>query len=239
MDGLQITGLSHSYGARKALDDVSFSLMPGQFCGLLGPNGAGKSTLFSLLTGLLGAPEGSILLDGLDISKERGELLSRIGVVFQDPTLELDMSVVQNMRYFAALHGLSGEKAGARIRSLLERFGLSERQNEKARALSGGLRRRMEIARALIHRPTLLLLDEPTNGLDIRARGQLVNDMHEICREGMMVLWASHLVDEFREDDRIIILHEGTKRFEGSAVDFGPGQSLAQHYLSLTGGEAA
>ncbi len=166
MIGLEISHVSYSYGKSRALDDVSFSVRTGRFCALLGPNGAGKSTLFALLTRLLATRAGTIGVAGFDIAREPRAALARIGVVFQQPTLDLDMSVRRNLRYFAGLHGLSGRQAAVAIEAALTQLGMAERADEQVRALNGGHRRRMEIARALIHKPQILLLDEPTVGLD-------------------------------------------------------------------------
>ncbi|MGL4279893.1 MAG: ATP-binding cassette domain-containing protein, partial [Albidovulum sp.] len=165
-EGLAVSDLSYSYGQRRALEGVGFRVEPGRFCALLGPNGAGKSTLFSLLTRLFTTREGRIEVAGVDLSRAPRAALARIGVVFQQPTLDLDLTVRRNLLYFAALHGISGREAQSRSEAALERLGMAERADEKARALNGGHRRRMEIARALIHRPSVLLLDEPTVGLD-------------------------------------------------------------------------
>ncbi|MEP5091318.1 MAG: ATP-binding cassette domain-containing protein, partial [Paracoccaceae bacterium] len=167
---LDVHNITYRYGAKQALDSVSFSLPAGKFCALLGPNGAGKSTLFLLMTRLLVSPEGTIKVAGHDIAKEPREALAKIGVVFQQQTLDLDMTVMQNMRYFAALQGLPSARAARNIDAALDRLAMSERAHEKVRALNGGHRRRMEIARALVHEPKVLLLDEPTVGLDTRSR---------------------------------------------------------------------
>ncbi|HKK00729.1 MAG TPA: ATP-binding cassette domain-containing protein, partial [Desulfuromonadales bacterium] len=129
----------------------------------------------------------------------------------------LDLSVRQNMAYFAALHGLAGHRAGQRIDTCLTRLGLAARQTEKVRALNGGHRRRLEIARSLLHAPRFLLLDEPTVGLDVPARADLVAHVHALCREdGLTVLWATHLVDEVEADDDLVVLHEGSVRAQGA-----------------------
>src|SRR5210317_180201 len=170
MNGLDVSGVCFSFGSRRALDEVTFSIPEAQFCALLGPNGAGKSTLFNLLTRLLTTPTGEIAIAGYDLKKHPRLALSRLGIVFQQPTLDLDLTVRQNLRYFAALHGLSGARAAQRIDFCLDRLEMLERSGEKARSLNGGHRRRAEIARALLPEPDVLLLDEPTVGLDTAAR---------------------------------------------------------------------
>jgi ABC-2 type transport system ATP-binding protein len=216
---LSVQGLSFRYGPRTALDGVSFQVPAGRFTALLGPNGAGKSTLFSLLTRLLVSDEGVITINGSPLARQPRQALAALGVVFQEPTLDLDLTVIQNLRYFARLQGITPRQAEQRIEQELNRLALWERRGEKARALNGGHRRRVEIARALIHRPALLILDEPTVGLDPPTRRDLVAHVHQLCeKDGMAVLWATHLIDEVRpHQDRLIILHRGKVCAEGEA----------------------
>ncbi len=217
MPALDVSGLSYAYGQRRALDQVGFQVMPSSFTALLGPNGAGKSTLFALITGLFDSPPGTIRVFGRDLRQGAGPALARMGVVFQQSTLDLDMSVDQNLIYFAALHGISRRRAMPPITALLDRLDLTARRHDKVRDLNGGHRRRVEIARALVHGPDLLLLDEPTQGLDPPARRQLVDLIHAMCAEtGLAVLWATHLVDEIRpETDRLVVLEQGQVRAHG------------------------
>jgi ABC-2 type transport system ATP-binding protein len=216
---LEIENLSHRYGARLALDNVSFSVAPGAFCILLGLNGAGKSTLFSLITRLFALQSGAIRLLGHDLSRNPGAALSGLGVVFQSRTLDLDLSVAQNFFYHAALHGIGKTEVVLRTKQLLDAVGLSDRASEKVRNLSGGQMRRVEIARALLHRPRLLVLDEPTVGLDIGARADILKLVRGlIASEGMSVLWATHLTDEVEPGDDVVVLHRGKKRADGSVA---------------------
>jgi ABC-2 type transport system ATP-binding protein len=237
---LEIESLSHAYGAKLALERVSFTVGAGEFTVLLGPNGAGKTTLFSLVTRLYDSAGGAIRIAGFDIRAQSSEALSRIGVVFQQPTLDLDLSVRQNLLYHAALHGMGGKAARARIDSELARVGILDRKGEKVRALSGGYRRRLEIARALLHRPRLLLLDEPTVGLDVATRGAIVAHVHALARdEGTAVLWATHLIDEVEAGDRVIVLHEGRVRAEGGVEEVNQragGATIAESFARLTTG---
>ncbi|MHC4984355.1 MAG: ABC transporter ATP-binding protein [Planctomycetota bacterium] len=207
---LEIEGLSHDFGKRRALDEVSLTIRPGEFTVLLGQNGAGKTTLFSLITRLYDNRSGSIRVFGDEVRKSPSRALSRIGVVFQQRTLDLDLTVVQNLLYHAALHGMPRRLAKARIDEELMRLELSERAGDKVRQLSGGQLRRIEIARALLHRPRLLLLDEPTVGLDIGSRQGILEHVRGLARgEGLGLLWATHLIDEVAGDNRVIVLHEG------------------------------
>ncbi len=207
---LRVAGLSYAYGKTKALDDVSLELRSGCVTALLGPNGAGKTTLFSLITGLFDSRQGEIEIAGHAIRRARSKALTQLGIVFQAQTLDLDLSVEQNLRYFAALRGLPGGEARERIAALLEEIDLTDKAKVKVRTLSGGQRRRVEVARALLDRPALLLLDEPSTGLDISTRRWLVEHIHRIAREdGIAVLMATHLVDEVMPEDDLLVLNKG------------------------------
>lgn len=234
MTGLRVSKLSYAYGAKQALDAVSFNVEAGRFCALLGPNGAGKSTLFALLTRLLSAPDSTIEITGHDLASAPRAALAQLGIVFQQTTLDLDLSVRQNLSYFAALHGLSGRDALMRIDAALERLSMRERANEKARALNGGHRRRAEIARALIHNPSVLLLDEPTVGLDAAARHAITAHVHALADDGTTILWATHLTDEVRATDDLIILHRARILARGTAQDIAGDTPLQDRFLDLT-----
>ncbi len=237
-DILSVEGLNYSFGRNFALQDVSFAVASGSFCVLLGPNGAGKTTLMSLITRLYDSRSGRVLIDGCDLRRQTVQALSRIGVVFQQPTLDLDLTVRQNLHYHAALHGMSGRQAAMRIEEELTRFEMLERAGEKVRNLNGGHRRRVEIARALIHRPRFLLLDEPTVGLDVPSRRAIVGHVHDLCRDGTIaVLWATHLIDEVFDDDRVIVLHRGRIVAHGSVEEVNraaAGASIAESFNILT-----
>jgi ABC-2 type transport system ATP-binding protein len=216
---LAIEKVSHSYGARQALDDVSFAVPPATFAVLLGLNGAGKSTLFALITRLYGTQRGHVRIFGHDVARAPGEALRILGVVFQSRTLDLDLSVMQNLMYHAALHGIDKRTARARAEEVLTRIALSDRARDKVRHLSGGQMRRVEIARALLHRPRLLVLDEPTVGLDIKSRADILGHVRQlIAEEGIGVLWATHLIDEVADDDQVIVLHQGQVLADGPAA---------------------
>ena len=207
---LEISGLTHDFGKRRALDDVALTIAPGSFTVLLGQNGAGKTTLFSLTTRLYNNRSGAIRVYGHDVRESPSAALARIGVVFQQRTLDLDLSVRQNLHYHAALHGMPRRLAGQRIEEELTRFDLTDRAGDKVRQLSGGQLRRVEIARALLHRPRLLLLDEPTVGLDIGSRQGILEHTRALVRDqGLGLLWATHLIDEVAPGNQVVILHQG------------------------------
>ena len=217
---LEVAGVSHFYGKRKALDNVSFVVEPGSFTVLLGLNGAGKSTLFSLITRLYATRSGTIRIFGYDVSRETGEALRRLGVVFQPRTLDLELTIMQNLIYHAALHGIGRREAKLRARAVLARAGLAERASDRVRDLSGGYIRRVEIARAFLHRPDLLLLDEPTVGLDVKARADIIAQVRGlVASEGIGVLWTTHLIDEIAKTNSVVILHEGKVREKGLATE--------------------
>ena len=232
--GLAVENLSHSYGRTKALDDVTLSVPPATFCALLGPNGAGKSTLFALLTRLFVADEGRIAIAGHALGRDPRAALAHMGVVFQQPTLDLDVSVAENMLYYAALHDLDRRAARPRVKAVLERLAMAERAGEKVRALNGGHRRRMEIARALLHEPDVLLLDEPTVGLDAASRDAIVGHVHDLAADGLSVLWATHLVDEVRDDDALVVLHRGRVVANGMAAQVRADAPLGERFRQLT-----
>lgn len=207
---LSVARLSFAYGTRKVLDEVTFRIEAGQFTALLGPNGAGKTTLFSLITRLFDSGDGSIRIMGRDPKEHGAAALAPLGVVFQSETLDLDLTVRQNLHYFAALHGMRARTAEARMHEELEAIGLAEKIDVRVRELNGGHRRRVEIARALLHSPDLLLLDEATVGLDVPSRKAIVARVHALARERRIgVLWTTHLIDEVEPDDALVVLHKG------------------------------
>ena len=217
---LKVFDVEFSYAKRKALCGASLELLPGKVTMLLGPNGAGKSTLFGLLTGLLDLQRGEIHFEGRSLQESRASLLLQLGVVFQQSTLDLDLTVEQNLRYHAALRGMSSAEAGNRIREELERFALIEQAKDSVRSLNGGHRRRVELARALLHRPKVLLLDEPTVGLDAHTRQRLAETVRQRCVDSdVAVLWATHLMDEIEDEDQIYLLHKGSIEFSGKAAE--------------------
>jgi ABC-2 type transport system ATP-binding protein len=235
-----IEGVSHCYGTRQALNDVTFSITPSTFAVLLGLNGAGKSTLFSLITRLYAVQRGHIRIFGRDVGHASSEALRMVGVVFQQRTLDLDLSVIQNLIYHAALHGIGKYEGCARAEDVLARIALLDRANDKVRNLSGGQMRRVEIARA---RPRLLVLDEPTIGLDIKSRADILDHVRGLVFEdGVSVLWATHLIDEVSDADDVIVLHRGRILAHGSVsriMEAADAQEIRTAFTRLTQGADA
>ncbi|WP_375462493.1 ABC transporter ATP-binding protein [uncultured Methylobacterium sp.] len=232
---LEVAHVSHSFGARVALSDVSITVGRGRFVALLGPNGAGKTTLFSLITRLYNNRHGRVAIFGHPLDREPSRALARLGVVFQARTLDTDLTVAQNLLYHAALHGIPRAAAKARIAVLLDRVGLADRCADKVRTLSGGQSRRIEIARALVHHPSLLLLDEPTVGLDLESRADIVAIIRALVREeGLSVLWATHIFEEIAADDDAVVLHRGRIVARGRAGGIGEAdETLADAFRRL------
>lgn len=207
---LEIKNVSHKFGEFTALDDVSLNINSGDFTVLLGLNGAGKTTLYSLITRLYNNNSGSIQIYGFDVREDSVNALKNIGVVFQQPTLDLDLSVRENLQYHSSLHGISSFDANKRIDNEIVRIKLEDKIKNKIRSLSGGQRRRVEIARSLLHKPKLLLLDEPTVGLDIGSRQMILNHVKTLCKKNnLAVLWATHLIDEIDKGEKVIIIDKG------------------------------
>jgi ABC-2 type transport system ATP-binding protein len=218
---LKAEGLHQAYNGKPALKGVSLSLRPGEMVALLGPNGAGKSTLLQLLTGLFTPDQGSITVLGQDMRQHPARALAGLGVVFQQSALDLDLTVMANLLFHTDLHGLPRQTARERIETQLAAIGLQDQAKAVVRSLSGGTRRKVELVRALLHRPRLLLMDEATVGLDPASRQQLLDTVRGLCSDqGLAVLWATHLIEEVKTADRLLLLHQGTVRFDGSIDTF-------------------
>ena len=236
---LRIERLGKRYGARQVLKSLSLTLAPGCFAALLGPNGAGKSTLFQVLTGLFAADEGEVWVNGHALRTDAVGALRHIGVVFQQMSLDLDLSVLRNLRFHADLHGLPAALATERIAQGCAAAGLGDELNRPVRELSGGNRRKVELVRALLHRPGLLLMDEPTVGLDPKSRRDLRQALQADVRErASSVLWATHLVEEAEAADRVLVLHKGALLADGTPAEvvaaLGGGESLEAAFIRAT-----
>lgn len=207
---VEVAGVSHRYGDRTALSDVSFALAPGEIFGLLGPNGGGKTTLFRLITTLLNVQSGRIAICGRDVNTDPAGVRSRLGITFQSPSLDGKLTVRENLRHQGHLYGLSGRSLTARIGQVTGWLGLEDRLHDRADALSGGLKRRVEIAKSLLHGPEVLVLDEPSTGLDPGVRFDLWEVLARVRSEqGVTVLVTTHLMDEAERCDRLAILDRG------------------------------
>jgi ABC-2 type transport system ATP-binding protein len=207
---VRLDGIELRYGERVALQRVSFEVAPRELFALLGPNGSGKSTLLRILSTLLRPSAGRARIDGVDVSEQPAAARHRLGVVFQAPGLDKKLTVAENLRFQGYLYGLSGRTLSARIDALLERFGLGERRRDAAGTLSGGLRRRVELAKALLHRPRVLLLDEPSSGLDLPSRQAFWQTLDELRSEdALTVVVATHLMDEAERCGRVALLDQG------------------------------
>ena len=234
---LAVQQLSFNYGHKPALIDVSFELPQGMTI-LLGPNGAGKSTLFSLLTQIYGIQQGDIYFNQISVTKLGYQAMQWLGVVFQQSTLDLDLTIAQNLYYFGHLHGYSRQQSLTKAHPLLMQFELQHRLHEKVRRLNSGHRRRLEIVRALMHQPKVLLLDEPSVGLDPASRQALADVVRDLCREQKIcVLWATHLIEEASDEDNVLILNQGQLLATGRSRELQhryQQASLAEVFMTLT-----
>ena len=214
---IAVHNLTHRYGDRVALADVSFEVKKGEIFGLLGPNGGGKSTLFRILSTMMVPTQGRAVIAGFDVAKEPGKVRRQVGVVFQTQSLDKALTVEENLRAQGHLHGLSGALLRERMESAMERLGLLDRRKDLVETLSGGLRRRVEIAKALLHRPQVLLMDEASTGLDPAARREVSRHV-EMLREkdGVTILLTSHILAEAERCDRLVLLHQGKIVAQGS-----------------------
>jgi ABC-2 type transport system ATP-binding protein len=214
---LNVHHVSHRYGDRDALVDLSFEIAPGEMFALLGPNGSGKSTLFRLISTIMPLQEGQILVGGFNLRADPNAVRKRIGVLFQNPALDKQLTVAENIRCHGHLYGLSGRRLRHRIGALLERFGLLDREHDRVAALSGGMRRKVELAKVLVTEPKLLLLDEPSTGLDVAARIELWEMLGQMRKAGgTTIAVTTHLMDEADRCDRLAIIDKGRLLDTGS-----------------------
>src|SRR5947207_11560153 len=217
---IAVRELVHRYDNRTALNGVTFDVRPAELFGLLGPNGSGKTTMFRILSTLMVPVGGRAFVLGRDAAKEPNELRREIGVVLQSQSIDLKLTATENLRHQGHLYGLRGRELSARIRAILERVGLADRAHEKAETFSGGMQRRLELAKGLLHGPRVLLLDEPTTGLDPGARRDVWQYLHMLRdEEQVTVLVTTHLMEEAERCDRLAILNEGKLVALGTPAD--------------------
>ena len=231
---LEITKVSHHYADMQVLKDINLQIQKGEFLMLVGPNGAGKTTLFSLITRLHHQSSGQVSINGFDLAKNPRLALSQLGVVFQQRSLDLDLSVEQNLKYSATLYGLTPKKAQLALDLELERVQMQQHKKTKVRTLSGGQARRVEIARALMSNPKLLILDEATVGLDVASRELLLQHIRTLCQqEKLAVLWTTHLIDEIQAQDSVAILKQGQIMTKAKACELASSQQLEKIHNAI------
>ena len=216
---VEVENLTRRFGAREAVSGLSFEVARGRIFGVLGPNGSGKSTLFRILATMLGPSEGAARVAGFDVTAQPDQVRARIGVVFQSFSLDRKLTVAENLTAQGHLYGLSGAGLRDRMQASMARLGILERRRDLVGTLSGGLQRRVEIAKALLHRPEALLMDEPSTGLDPGARRELWQYIEELRAGGATVLATTHILDEADRCDRLLLMHEGRRVAEGTPAE--------------------
>jgi len=237
---VEVRGVVKTFGSIKAVDNLSFAIKPGEIFAFLGPNGAGKSTTIKMLTTMLRPTSGQLLLNGHDVTKDQASARKSFGIVFQDPALEEELTAYENMLFHAVLYGVSKKEQPKRIEDLMQLVDLWERRDLLVRTYSGGMRRRLEVARGLLHHPKILFLDEPTLGLDTQTRNILWDYVKKLSQnEGMTIFFTTHYLDEAEEvAERIAIIDYGKIVAEGTTEQLTKQtktKTLEQAYLKLTG----
>jgi ABC-2 type transport system ATP-binding protein len=214
---IAVQNVTHRYGDRVALSNVSFEVSKGEIFGLLGPNGGGKSTLFRILSTMMVPTQGRAMLAGVDVARDPAQVRRQVGVVFQTQSLDKALTVQENLRAQGHLHGLSGATLRERMESAMVRLGLLDRRKDLVDTLSGGLKRRVEIAKALLHRPQILLMDEASTGLDPAARRDVTRHVENLREnDGVTILLTTHILEEADRCDRLILLHKGNIVAQGT-----------------------
>ncbi len=216
---IEISNLCKRFGEIKAVDDLSFCVRKGEIFAFLGVNGAGKSTTINIMCGQLSKDGGKVLIDGCSLDSERERVKSELGVVFQNSVLDSALSVYDNLQSRAALYGILGEEFKSRVAELSDMLDFKYLLKRSVGKLSGGQRRRIDVARALLHKPKILVLDEPTTGLDPQTRKNLWNVVYDLCRkDGMTVFLTTHYMEEAAEADYVVILDDGKISAEGTPL---------------------
>lgn len=237
---IEVRDVVKTFGNIRAVDHVSFAIKRGEIFAFLGPNGAGKSTTIKMLTTMLRPSSGELYLDGHDVRAEQAKARKSFGIVFQDPAVEEELTAYENMLFHAVLYGVPKAEQQSRIRKLMELVDLWERKDSLVRTYSGGMRRRLEVARGLLHHPKILFLDEPTLGLDTQTRNILWNYVRKLSEnEGMTIFFTTHYLDEAEEvAQRIAIIDHGKIVATGTAAQLAKQtktKNLEEAYLKLTG----
>lgn len=237
MNAVDIDQLSHSFASRTVLNNLSLSVHPGEIFGLLGPNGGGKTTLFRILSTSITPSMGAARIFGSDVVKESSDVRKKIGVVFQNPSLDRQLTLLENLIHQGNLYGLSGTDLQGRAEDALNRLSVRDRAHDIVAKLSGGLQRRGEIAKGLLHKPALLLMDEPSTGLDVSARRDMWNILLELKKEGVTIMLTTHLMEEGEHCDRLAIIHRGTCVALGTPAELK--KKIGGDVISIQTGEAA
>lgn len=227
---VELKGVDKNYGARRALDGISFALNAAEFTVLLGPNGAGKTTLFNILAGLDYADGGVVSVLGTPLVGDSPAIRKQIGLVFQESTLDRELTVLQNLRYFAGLFGIADSEEV--ITHWLDTLDIADRARDPVVKLNGGHKRRVELVRAMLAKPKVLLLDEPTVGLDPVAANMMIARVRELANDGVCALWITHLLDELDANDRVIFLREGRVECDDVFANYGSRAKLVERYRS-------
>ena len=232
MSGIALQNVDFSYGTKAVLNNFSLTIAGEGFTALLGANGAGKSTIFNLISGILVPDSGEVVINSVAADNRQQRHTANMGFVFQENTLDLELSVQQNIRYFAGLFGLKNYQP--RAEALLKEFGLWAQRADKAASLNGGHRRRLEIARALLPEPEILILDEPTSGLDPTIRQEISEQIHSLAAGGVNVIWITHLLDEINEQDEVILLEKGQIKEQATFAELGGVQGIKSKFVAKT-----
>lgn len=240
MNSIELNNLSKSFGDLKAVTDISFAIKRGELVAFLGPNGAGKSTTIKMLITILKPTSGRVTVNGYNVLTQQNQVRNSIGVVFQDVSVDDELTAFENMEYHAVLYNLPRRHRKQRIESMLDYLGLAQRQKDRVKSFSGGMKRRLEIARGLLHDPQVLFLDEPTLGLDVQTRTFLWKHVHKLNHEkNTTVFFTTHNIDEAEKTaERIFIIDQGKIIASGTSKEIKAStqaDSLEKAFLNLTG----
>lgn len=218
MSYIEVKNIFMSYGKKEVLEDVSLTIEKGDRFGLIGPNGAGKTTLIDIITGLKRQDSGSVSVDGLEVKDHLIEVRERLGLVPQEIALIEGISAKDNLEYFGLLYGLNGKDLKKRIQEVLEMVGLEEKQKDKVKTFSGGMKRRLNLAASILHKPEFLILDEPTVGVDPQSRNKIFDFLKNLGDEGITILYTSHYMEEVENLCNVVFLLDGGKEVASGSI---------------------